>query len=345
MTESENTNSKSLRHARERKQRKAIRDGIILGIVAVFVLIAGTAAMYTFNLARNFDNKRVVADDVFPDEADRPQAPKPGEPGYGSQNILLLGADVRGRISDDIDKVGGTRADTIMVMHIPADRENVQVMSIMRDNWVPIKGHGHAKINAALAFGGIPLMVSTVETFIDARIDHVAIIDFDGFKGLTEALGGVTVDSPKAFKAGRYTFSQGPQRLEGGAALAFVRERKAFPDGDYQRARNQQAFLKAVINRFLSRDVLTSPTKISDSVNQFAPFLTVDEGLNARYLGGLGFEMRDLRGADIRFFTSPTLGTGWAEKQSIVKPDWDRIEELRGHFKNDTLHEYEPGAY
>ena len=72
-------------------------------------------------------------------------------------------------------------------------------MSIMRDNWVPIDGHGYNKINAALAFGGVPLMVSTVENFIDTRIDHVAVIDFEGFKGLTDALGGVTVSSPVAF--------------------------------------------------------------------------------------------------------------------------------------------------
>jgi len=322
-----------------------VRSGIILGVVAVLVILAGTAAFYTLNLARTFDNKRIVAEEVFPEDSLRPPAPEPESPAYGSQNILLLGADVRGKINSDIDDVGGGRADTIMVMHIPADRENVQVMSIMRDNWVPIPGRGHAKINAALAFGKTPLMVATVEEFIGARIDHVAVIDFDGFKGLTDALGGVTVDSPKAFTGKGHTFEKGPQKLNGEQALAFVRTRYAFADGDYQRARNQQIFMKSVIDRFLSKDVLTSPGKISDSVSTFAPYLTVDEGLNSGYLSGLAWEMRDIRSSDIRFFTSPTLGTGWAEKQSIVKPDWDRIEEIREHFQNDTLHEYEPGDY
>jgi len=344
MTDSAGDTNARAKHAREKKPHR-VRNGIILGVVALLVIVAGTAAFYTLNLARTFDNKRVVAEEVFPEDSLRPPAPKPESPSYGSQNILLLGADVRGKISSDIDEVGGGRADTIMVMHIPADRENVQVMSIMRDNWVPIPGRGHAKINAALAFGRIPLMVATVEDFIGARIDHVAVIDFDGFKGLTDALGGVTVNSTKAFKADGYTFQEGPQKLDGDAALAFVRERKSFADGDYQRARNQQIFMKAVVDRFLSKDVLTSPGKISDSVSTFAPYLTVDEGLNSGYLGGLAWEMRDIRSSDIRFFTSPTLGTGWAEKQSIVKPDWDRIDEIREHFQNDTLHEYEPGAY
>src|SRR5690625_7924483 len=103
--------------------------------------------------------------------------------------------------------------------------------------------------------------------------------------------------------------------------------------------------MKAVVDRFLSKDVLTSPGKISDSVSTFAPYLTVDEGLNSGYLGGLAWEMRDIRSSDIRFFTSPTLGTGWAEKQSIVKPDWDRMGAIQEQFQKDTQHEAQPAAH
>src|SRR5690606_4226712 len=140
-------------------------------------------------------------------------------------------------------------------------------MSIMRDNWVHIQGHGDAKINAAVAYGGIPLAVNTVENMIDARIDHVALIDFESFKGLTNAVGGVTVNNPIPFTAhhGGHNFAQGEITLNGEQALGFVRERYAFADGDYQRARNQQIYLKGLIGQILSRDTLTSPAKVSDT--------------------------------------------------------------------------------
>lgn len=312
---------------------------IVAAILAIGVAVAG---IFVFNLMREFDSGRTVVENAFPKEEDRPAPPEPESDAAKAQNILLLGSDARYEIGDDIDEITGTRADAIMVLHIPAERDDIHVMSIMRDNWVPITGHGYNKINAALAFGGVSLMVDTVEKFIDSRIDHVAIIDFEGFKGLTDSLGGVEVTSAKAFRAGGHSFTAGTQRLNGDQALAFVRERNSFADGDYQRARNQQAYLKGLFTELLSRDTLTSPSTISDAVSSISPYLTVDEGLSVSYLAPLAVDMRNIRSADIRFFTSPTLGTGWEGTQSVVRPDWDRINELREHFRNDTLEEYEP---
>ena len=87
----------------------------------------------------------------------------------------------------------------MMLVHIPADRKGAYVTSIMRDTWLDIPGHGKAKINAAFAYGGVPLAVQTLEGLLDTRIDHVAAIDFEGFKGLTDALGGVEINNPIAF--------------------------------------------------------------------------------------------------------------------------------------------------
>lgn len=83
-----------------------------------------------------------------------------------------------------------------MLAHVPADRQHVYLMSIMRDSWVEVPGHGRAKINAAYSWGGVALTTETVEQLLDIRIDHVAEIDFAGFEDMTDALGGVTVDSP-----------------------------------------------------------------------------------------------------------------------------------------------------
>lgn len=323
-----------------KRRRRGLK--ITLGILGVILLGAvATGVIWAVSVASQFDNGTEKIEQAFPDESLRPAAPT-GE-AAAAQNILLLGSDTRGT-ADDIDDLEGQRSDTMMVVHVPADRQNVTVMSIMRDSWVDIPGHGEAKVNAALSYGGVPLAVQTVETIIGARIDHVAIIDFEGFKGLTDALGGVDVNNPIAFESSHipgHVFDEGVIHLNGDEGLAFTRERYAFSDGDYQRVRNQQAYLRAVINTFLSRETLTNPARIGESVGAIAPFLTVDRELTSTYAGGLGLELRDVRGDDIAFFTLPTTGTGTsADGQSIVLLDEAKLPEVQAAFQGDTVDEY-----
>lgn len=306
------------------------------------VLIAGGAlAVYVWNLASTFDNEvtTLPEDEVFPDVEVRPA---PVEEQYAdAQNILLLGSDIRGDAGDNLDAIRGQRSDTMMIAHVSADGQSVQVMSIMRDNWVPIPGVGEAKINAALSYGGVPLTVQTIENIIDVRIDHVALVDFEGFGGLTDALGGVTVNNEVPFTANGVPYPAGQITLNGQEALAFVRERYSFSDGDYQRVRNQQAYIKGLVSTILSRDTLTDPAKISNVVGAVSPYLTVDSGFNSGYLIEQGMRMTSLRSEDVTFFTSPTLGTGTsADGQSIVLPDWDGLQELSEAFRTDSLDEY-----
>ena len=205
----------------------------------------------------------------------------------------------------------GGRSDTMMLVHIPANREGVYVTSIMRDTWLDIPGHGKAKINAAFAYGGVALAVQTLEGLLDTRIDHVASIDFEGFKGLTDALGGVQINNPIAFSphgANGMNFPKGVQTLNGEEALTFVRERYAFKDGDYQRVRNQQLYVKAVMSTLLSKETLTDPAKISETVKEFAPYVAVDDTLDAVKVAKLGTSMANVRSGDMHFFTLPEQG-------------------------------------
>ncbi len=310
---------------------------VVLAVLAA-VLLAGVIALVVFgkNVADTFDQNKTVVE-AFPEESERPAAADDG-----SQTILLLGSDTRAEIDpDDINAAQDSRSDTIMVVRIPADREAAYVMSIMRDSWVEIPGYGEAKINAAMAYGGVPLTVQVVEGLIGSRIDRVAMVDFEGFKGLTDALGGVTVNNPSAFSSGDYSFDAGNIHLNGSEALMFVRTRKAFAEGDYRRVQNQQAYLKAVVSTILSRGTLTDPGKIKGVVEEISPFLTVDEGFDSGYLIKLLPSLRNLRSSDIVFFTAPTAGVGTsADGQSIILLDWDRMAELKKAFETDTLAEY-----
>lgn len=326
-----------------RKKRNGLRNSLIVlgSLILLLAIGAGIAYAFVANSFNSIERVSTVQDPTL----SRPAEITP-EPGSNAPiNILLLGSDSRDPGNTDVDTTasGDFRSDTIMVAQISPDRKNVTFMSIMRDNWVEIQGHGEAKINAAIAYGGVPLAINTVENFIGARIDHVAIIDFDSFKGLTDALGGVTVNNVQEFTAyhGGQTFAQGEITLNGEQALSFVRERYAFADGDYQRARNQQAYLKGVINKLLSKDTLTDASKITATLKAIQPYLTLDKGLDLPSAVALGFEMRQLGPNGITFFTSPTLGTGTsADGQSIVVPDEAALEGVRAAFQTGALHEY-----
>ncbi|WP_309131125.1 LCP family protein [Brevibacterium sp.] len=320
---------------RPRKKRRVWRKILVAAIVVVVLGVLGVG-LYLWNVGRNFNEaaNQLSDEQVFGDTKAKESNDKNGT------NILLLGSD-EPMSEVDMNDSRGLRSDSMMVMHLPESGSNVQVMSIPRDTWVDIEGHGEAKINAALSYGGLPLAVSTVSDFIDDDIDHVAVIDFEGFKGLTDSLGGVTVNSEQAFTRDGHEFVKGENRLNGEEALAFVRERKKFSDGDFQRARNQQAFIKGLINEMISADTLSDPQKIANMVTEFAPYMYVDSGLTAQYISATAFEMRDVRPSDIQFFTAPTAGVGRsADGQSIIEVDEAELKKVREAFKNDTLAEY-----
>ncbi|GAB3752337.1 LCP family protein [Zhihengliuella somnathii] len=317
---------------------------IFLVVLLVLVLAAGgLAAGYVWRLANSFETKSQTIESAFPSES----RPEKQEESRDAVNYLVIGSDARGGSGENenlADVPNGGRSDTMMLVNIPGDRQSINVMSIMRDTWVEIPGRGEHKINAALAFGGVPLLVQTIESLVDVPIDHVAVIDFEGFRELTEALGGVEVNNPREFTTGPpdpQHYEAGPITLSGERALRFVRERKAFSDGDYTRVANQQLFLKSVMAGFLKPETLTNPGRIANIVDEFSPYITVDEGVNAIELGQLGFSLRNVRSGDVHTLTLPTLGTGRsADGQSIVLFDAEGTRLVSDALKDDSLTSY-----
>ncbi|HZK59789.1 MAG TPA: LCP family protein [Cryobacterium sp.] len=324
--------------------RAAWRITVIL--FALAVLAAGAVvAVPLWNISQLFDGKVEKISHAFP-WADAPRPPALQGEAAKAQNILILGSDTRGSLSGSLVGIGGQRSDTIMVVHVPADRKHVYVMSILRDSWLSIPGHGQAKINAALSWGGVPLAVQTVEGLLDVRIDHVAVVDFDGFEGATDALGGVTIDNPVDFTSSKlagHRFAKGKLHLNGTQALAFARERDAYRDGDFQRVRNQQLLLKALLGNLVHGGSLFNLGRLGGLLGAVAPHLAVDEGLTLGYLATSGLELRSIRPADVTFFTVPTDGTGTsADGQSIVNLDWNKLTAVKKAFQTDTLGGYKP---
>jgi len=321
------------------------RTGVWVSVFLVGLVALGGGGFFFADLffgARDSLDEAEVLTEVFPEEEGRPL---PNE--TGSTTVLLLGSDTRDGIGETLASAEGDRSDVMLVIRISGDREHVTAMSIMRDMWVEIPGRGENKINAALAIGGVPLTVSTVENLLDTRIDHVAVLDFEGFAAITDVLGGVTVDNERAFTPVTLPdvrFPQGEVTLNGEEALAYVRERMAFASGDFQRVRNQQAYVKGLAKKVLDTNVIQDSARIKSLFQAMSPYFARDEALTADLIIRIGGSLRNVTSDDILFFTMPNLGTGTRGGQSVVVVDFDEVEVIKGLLAEDRLQEYLPSG-
>lgn len=317
------------------RRRHPVRT-VLLVLVALLLVLVLLAGLFVWNLGRTFDDRKQTLDNAFPEDAARPSAGSTQDRGT---TVLLLGADRRVEAAED----AGRRADSIMLVHVPEGGGEAYVMSIMRDTWVEIPGVGEAKINAALDHGGTSLMVRTVEDLFGTRVDQVAEVDFEGFQGLTDALGGVTVDVPQDFVSREkgFVFEEGPQTMDGETALEFVRERYAFEDGDFQRVANQRAYVQAVMDQLISTQTLTSPRRLHSVVSEFSPYLEVSEGLDAGWVAGLAPDLAGLSSGNIEMLTVPNQGISTSpDGQSIIVADPEATSDIGVAISEDTLDEY-----
>ncbi len=281
-----------------------------------------------------------------PDE-DPLEPSEAGEPGTGGipitlavptesvgENFLLVGSDARAGLA-------GARSDVIILMHVPVDKHNVTLIHFPRDMYVYIPGHGRNKINAAFAFGGAPLLVQTLQGMLGVKIDHVAMIGFEGFKRMTDAVGGVDVYVEEGGTIDGHVFTVGTMHLNGADALAFVRERKDLSQGDISRGRRQQAFLKALILKAVSRETLTNPGTLASFVDAATSNVVVDRGLDIGQMRSELFAMSGLRSGDVRFVTAPLTGFGRSPYgASIDLVDWPKLARMGTAIREDRLDGY-----
>ncbi|WP_119728238.1 LCP family protein [Thermomonospora amylolytica] len=276
-----------------------------------------------------------------------PTGDRPGPNVVGTENWLLVGSDTRVETKTTgeggrVWKPGQQRADTIMLVHLPADRDKVYVISIPRDSWVTVPGYGQQKINAAFSFGGPPLLIEAVEDLTGVRVDHFGAIDFNGFKDMTDALGGVDVHVARTVHdpMNHVTWQAGKNHLNGERALLFVRQRYNLPNGDFDRIKRQQAFLRAITQKAATAGTVTNPLKLDRFLSAVTKSISVDEGVSAGDLRSLALSMRSVRGSDITFLTVPNKGPAQRGNQSVVLLDDARARLLYDAVRTAEVADY-----
>jgi len=325
--------SKGTGRVRPRWGRIALLAGLAVLIIAV---IAGIS-LYGYANGLDKDLKRTDAFSTLTGD-------RPGKAIEGAMNILLVGSDSRDPSAKE-DEANAWRADTLILMHIPADHKSAQLVSIPRDLWVVVPKSNsakctdgsRAKINASFAFGGLPRAVHTVECLTDVKVDHVLAIDFGGFKEVTDALGGVDLNVDKTITSihkPHRVFKKGMMHMDGAQALDWVRQRYQFPRGDFDRVRHQQEFLKAVMDKAASSGTITNPGKLNDFLKAITAAVTADKDFS---LADAAVNFRDIRGSNLTFITSPNKGSDTISGQSVVVSDREKAIALYKAVAEDKM--------
>ena len=207
----------------------------------------------------------------------------------GKKNIVVMGCDIR---KDDVG-----RSDTLFVAMLDKNNKNATLLSVPRDTRVKIKGHGWDKINAAFAYGGHKLTQETVQDFLGIKLNNYVVVDFQGFKGLVDAVGGVDIIVEKRmyyydpYANFEIDLKPGKQHLDGKTAMQYVRYRDE--EGDIGRIRRQQKFMMALYQEIASKNIIAKVPGVSKQIMSM-----VKTDLSLKEMVELGNVMRDMMEKD-----------------------------------------------
>ncbi|MFI6321360.1 LCP family protein [Nonomuraea sp. NPDC050556] len=209
----------------------------------------------------------------------------------GALNILLVGSDNRSGMNQAL---AGQRSDTLIIVHIPEDRQKVTAVNLPRDLMVKTPECGGGKlnmINAAFNAGGLGCAVQTVESVTNLRIDHAMSMEFGGFKEIVDALGGVEITVPKAIDdpKSKLTLAPGKQVLDGDQALGWMRLRRFGDGSDLARIKRQQVLMKALVVK--AKKSLADPGRLRDFVQATQKWVTTTEGFGMETMYAVATEV------------------------------------------------------
>ncbi len=256
--------------------------------------------------------------------------------------MLLAGVDQRSgltrhqQLALHVGRAVSSNSDTMMLIHVSGDRSRVTVISLPRDSWVNIPGHGMNKINAAYGLGGPQLVVKTVELNTGLTINDFIQVNFLGFVKVIDALGGVNICLPFAVDdsySGLH-LSKGVHHVNGITALEYARDRHSFATSDLARIQDQQRLLSSMLTEAISSGTLANPVKLDHFLHAALSAIKVDQGLN---VAALADQMRGISPSHVRFMTVPLSNYNYQAPDGQLAVLWDTPESraLFSELKND----------
>jgi LCP family protein required for cell wall assembly len=257
-------------------------------------------------------------------------AAPPGAP----VNILLAGVDRRAgltrhqQLALHVGNVPSTNSDTMMLVHISPAHGRVTVVSLPRDTWVNIPGHGMNKINAAYGLGGPKLMVQTVEQATGLTVNNYVEVGFLAFVKIVDAIGGVNVCLPVALNdpSSGISMRAGMHHVNGITALKYARDRHSFPLQDLTRIQDQQSLMSTALTKLLSSGTLANPLRLNQLLKTVLPALRVDKGLN---IAALADQMRGITSRDVVFVTVPLGNVNYTTPTGQSAVQWNQSQAAR----------------
>jgi LCP family protein required for cell wall assembly len=299
---------------------------VFFTLLSISALVLAGYVWYTFRSIDGSVPRLKVAVGVAPTGHQAPQG--------SDLNILLVGNDDRTNMTDaevrllHVGRDGGSKAtDTMMIVHVPADGSKATLISLPRDSYVNIPGHGQDRLNAAYVYGyngatgsdnqrrtaGADLLIKTISNLTGLTIDHYIQVSLMGFYEISNAIGGVSVnlchsvDDTVAHNQATgqsggsgLVLSKGKHVIKGVQALEFVRQRHNLSGGDLDRVRRQQYFLTAAFRKVASVGILFKLQALGDAVKRN---IYLDPGL---HLLDLAKQMENLSANNIVGRTIPT---------------------------------------
>jgi len=307
-----------------RGRRRWLRPRRLLAILAGLVVLAVLA---TVGVYYSVSSKLTKADVLVPTSLTS-----------AGTNWLITGSDSRAGLNRQEENtlalghdISGSRSDTIMLLHLPANGTRPTLVSLPRDSYVPIPGHGWNKLNAAYDFGGPKLLIETVQNVTGLPVNHYMGIGFGGLVTVVNDVGGVRMclKSPMKDPKAGLNLKAGCQVLNGDQALGFVRTR-AFAEGDLQREQDQRILLKGILSKMTSAGTLANPFAVIPAANGAASAITVDQGTGLSSLVSVAFALRDPVTTTVPFgqFANTSVG-------SVV--EWNTTAAKQ--FFNDLAHD------
>ena len=300
-----------------RARRSGLQKLVIITNVVAMVGFLSAAGALAYGYQKYGQIPRIEIGDTLSASEDVPDG------AVVAENFLIVGVDSAAGLDPDDPvassrtDVAGLRSDTMMILRVDPASTRAALLSLPRDLWVPIPGHGNGRINEAIELGGPELLVATIQGYLGIPVNHYAQVDFHGFGRLVDAIDGVEIYFPNPVRdqrSGLDVPEPGCVSLDARNALGFVRSRayqeyvdgrwRTDPTGDLGRIRRQQQFIIAALERSVERG-LRNPVTLDELIDSTLDAVTIDDTLDGDDLLALGREFRRFDPASLDVYELP----------------------------------------